>query len=76
MFSFAARFNHLLVHTVYRSMISKEQITADYQQIQDEICAALEQLDGKAKFEEEKWEREGGGGGRETVGSFEFLVLS
>jgi len=39
-------------------MISKEQIAADYQQIQDEICAALEQLDGKAKFEEEKWERE------------------
>jgi len=48
-------------------MISKEQITADYQQIQDEICAALEQLDGEAKFEEEKWEREGGGGGRTRI---------
>ncbi len=48
-------------------MISKEQIAADYQQIQDEICAALEQLDGKAKFEEEIWEREGGGGGRTRV---------
>jgi len=48
-------------------MISKEQITADYQQIQDEICAALELCDGNAKFEEEKWEREGGGGGRTRI---------
>ena len=48
-------------------MISKEQISADYQQIQDEICAALEQVDGKAKFEEELWEREGGGGGRTRI---------
>ncbi|MCR8556796.1 oxygen-dependent coproporphyrinogen oxidase [Mucilaginibacter sp. BJC16-A38] len=48
-------------------MISKEQIAADYQLIQDEICAALEQCDGLAKFEEEKWERDGGGGGRTRV---------
>ena len=48
-------------------MISKEQIAEDYKQIQDEICAALEQLDGAAKFEEELWEREGGGGGRTRV---------
>jgi coproporphyrinogen III oxidase len=48
-------------------MINKEQISADYQLIQDEICAALEQVDGKAKFEEEKWEREGGGGGRTRI---------
>jgi coproporphyrinogen III oxidase len=48
-------------------MISKEQIAADYQVIQDEICIALELADGKAHFEEEKWEREGGGGGRTRV---------
>ena len=48
-------------------MISKEQIATDYQLIQDEICAALELTDGKAKFEEEKWEREGGGGGRTRI---------
>jgi coproporphyrinogen III oxidase len=48
-------------------MINKEQIAADYQVIQDEICQALENLDGKSKFEEEKWEREGGGGGRTRV---------
>jgi coproporphyrinogen III oxidase len=48
-------------------MISHEQIAADYQQIQDEICAALELTDGKAHFEEEKWERDGGGGGRTRI---------
>jgi len=48
-------------------MIDKEQIVSDYQQIQDEICAALELTDGKAHFEEENWEREGGGGGRTRV---------
>ncbi|MFD2871610.1 oxygen-dependent coproporphyrinogen oxidase [Mucilaginibacter ximonensis] len=48
-------------------MITKEQIVADYQAIQDEICAALEHLDGVAKFEQELWTREGGGGGRTRV---------
>jgi coproporphyrinogen III oxidase len=48
-------------------MISKEQIAADYQLIQDEICAALEQTDGKGHFEEELWERDGGGGGRTRI---------
>ncbi|RVU00908.1 oxygen-dependent coproporphyrinogen oxidase [Mucilaginibacter limnophilus] len=44
-------------------MISKEQVAADYREIQNEICLALEVIDGKSKFEEELWEREGGGGG-------------
>jgi coproporphyrinogen III oxidase len=48
-------------------MITKEKIAADYKQIQDEICAALEATDGKATFEEEAWEREGGGGGRTRI---------
>lgn len=48
-------------------MITKEQIATDYQQIQDEICQSLEALDGSAKFEEEIWERDGGGGGRTRV---------
>ena len=48
-------------------MIAKEHISAAYQLIQDEICAALEEVDGNAKFEEEKWEREGGGGGRTRI---------
>src|ERR1700684_3677307 len=48
-------------------MINREQIIADYRLIQDEICTALELTDGKAHFEEEEWEREGGGGGRTRV---------
>lgn len=48
-------------------MISKEQIAAEYRLIQDEICAALELTDGEAYFEEEVWEREGGGGGRTRI---------
>lgn len=48
-------------------MINKESIAEEYQKIQDEICAALEALDGSAKFEEEIWSREGGGGGRTRI---------
>src|SRR5689334_19547132 len=48
-------------------MITKEEIARQYQEIQNEICAGLEQADGKAKFTEELWERNGGGGGRSRV---------
>ncbi len=48
-------------------MINKDQIAEKYKEIQDEITQALEALDGKARFEEELWERDGGGGGRTRV---------
>ena len=32
-------------------------------QLQNSICSALEDVDGKAKFEEDQWTREEGGGG-------------
>ncbi|WP_345951940.1 oxygen-dependent coproporphyrinogen oxidase [Mucilaginibacter sp. PAMB04274] len=48
-------------------MVTKETIASEYQQIQDEICSALEALDGVATFEQEVWERDGGGGGRTRV---------
>ncbi len=48
-------------------MLNKEQIAEEYRRIQDAICLGLEELDGKAKFEEELWEREGGGGGRTRI---------
>lgn len=48
-------------------MITKEEIAAAYKQIQDEICKSLEAADGAASFEEEIWERDGGGGGRTRV---------
>lgn len=45
----------------------KDKVAAAYQQIQDSICEGLEIADGRSKFEEELWEREGGGGGRTRV---------
>lgn len=48
-------------------MIQKEAIAIAYQQLQDEICAGLEQTDGKGKFIEEQWTRDGGGGGRTRI---------
>jgi coproporphyrinogen III oxidase len=47
--------------------ITKEEIAGEYQQIQNEICAGLEQLDGAGRFETETWERDGGGGGKSRV---------
>ncbi|CAN5265801.1 oxygen-dependent coproporphyrinogen oxidase [soil metagenome] len=35
--------------------------------LQDEICAAMEKIDGKAAFREDNWDRDGGGGGRTRV---------
>ncbi len=45
----------------------KDKVAEAYQQIQDSICKGLAVADGKANFEEELWEREGGGGGRTRV---------
>jgi coproporphyrinogen III oxidase len=47
--------------------MTKEQIATYFQDLQDQICHALEKADGKAKFHEDNWEREGGGGGRSRV---------
>lgn len=45
----------------------KEDWIAYIQDLQDRICAALEQSDGKAHFREDRWERSEGGGGRTRV---------
>lgn len=37
------------------------------QQLQDNLCMALENVDGKAKFKEDEWQREEGGGGKTRV---------
>ncbi|MDN6279790.1 MAG: oxygen-dependent coproporphyrinogen oxidase [Psychroflexus sp.] len=48
--------------------LSKKDQFYDYiQNLQDEITSAFEKIDGKAKFKEDLWEREGGGGGRTRV---------
>lgn len=48
-------------------MPTREEIAAAYQTIQNEICAGLELADGLGKFQEEIWERGGGGGGRTRI---------
>lgn len=45
----------------------KDQFYTYIQNLQDTICAGLEQTDGKAKFREDLWTREEGGGGRTRV---------
>jgi coproporphyrinogen III oxidase len=43
------------------------QAVAYFRTLQDRICAALEALDGTARFQEDTWQREGGGSGRSRV---------
>ena len=40
----------------------KERFLSFIQNLQDEICGALEQIDGQAKFREDLWDRPEGGG--------------
>jgi coproporphyrinogen III oxidase len=47
--------------------IDKWAISKRFESLQDKICKGLEQTDGKAIFREDKWNREGGGGGRTRV---------
>ncbi|TCC90458.1 oxygen-dependent coproporphyrinogen oxidase [Pedobacter frigiditerrae] len=48
-------------------MMFRDEVALAYQEIQDSICEGLVQADGKAKFLEELWQRDGGGGGRTRV---------
>ena len=48
-------------------MTIKEQFITYIHTLQDQICEALENADGLAKFKEDNWEREGGGGGKTRV---------
>jgi coproporphyrinogen III oxidase len=48
-------------------MAFRDQVVGAYKKIQDEICSALEATDGKGRFEEEVWDRDGGGGGRTRI---------
>ena len=46
------------------SLPLKDQFVAYIHDLQNRICAALEEADGKATFIEDAWQRpEGGGGG-------------
>jgi coproporphyrinogen III oxidase len=47
--------------------MQKEEIAQWFQGLQDRICQAIEQTDGKASFMEDLWERSAGGGGRTRI---------
>ncbi|MBB6459736.1 oxygen-dependent coproporphyrinogen oxidase [Flammeovirga kamogawensis] len=47
--------------------IQSSEIIAWFKGLQNDICRDLELIDGKAKFQEDLWERPGGGGGRTRV---------
>ncbi len=49
------------------SMSIKEDWISFIEDLQNRICKALEESDGKAKFVEEQWERPEGGGGKTRV---------
>jgi len=49
------------------NLLNKENITEWFKGLQNNICQALEQADGKGKFKEDAWQREGGGGGRSRI---------
>jgi coproporphyrinogen III oxidase len=57
--------------TVVNEAIDKTTAVAEVEiylkGLQDTICNALEELDGKATFKEDSWTREAGGGGRTRV---------
>lgn len=48
-------------------ILTKESITSFFKDLQDRICQALEKADGVGAFQEDSWERPGGGGGRSRI---------
>ena len=48
-------------------MSFNQSVQKSLELLQDEICLGLENLDGRSKFREDKWVREGGGGGRTRI---------
>ena len=48
-------------------MINKTTISEQFQNLQNQICSALELEDGKSRFVEDAWTREGGGGGKSRI---------
>lgn len=48
-------------------MSIKEEFISFIHETQDELCAVLEAIDGKANFKEDAWERQAGGGGKTRV---------
>jgi coproporphyrinogen III oxidase len=54
-----------ILHSEKQSLLFRERWIGYIHDLQDTICAALEQADGAARFVEDRWERpENGGGGK------------
>lgn len=49
------------------NIVLKDRAREFFASLQDDICRALEQLDGEARFREDLWTRDEGGGGRTRV---------
>ncbi len=47
--------------------ITKELISSQFQELQNNICKSLEKIDGKESFKEDQWDRPDGGGGKSRV---------
>ena len=47
--------------------IIKNNFSKYINNLQDDICSAMEEIDGKSRFREDNWDRDGGGGGRTRV---------
>jgi len=45
----------------------RKEIQSYFENLQDNICEALESADGSGRFEEDLWTRPGGGGGRTRI---------
>jgi coproporphyrinogen III oxidase len=68
-----AQFAKLRHNQVMNDTTMRSQAQEFFSQLQNNICRALEEADGRARFREDLWQREGGGGGRTRVmeeGSF------
>lgn len=53
--------------TAKLSVITKSEVTQAMMALQDRICSRLEAIDGTGVFEEDKWSRSEGGGGRTRI---------
>ena len=53
--------------------MTKETIAEWFKGLQDRICTSLEDVDGKGKFQEDLWQRAGGGGGRTRIIQGQFI---
>lgn len=67
LYRFTALPSYRYINLMRPKYLSKEKIANWFMGLQDRICESLEGMDGGGKFQEDQWERPGGGGGRSRV---------